>query len=373
MLFYSNLFIVFFILFLPVFCLTKGTARLAAVFTASCVFYAWWSPVYIFLLIGFVLFSYYSGFYAARMPRWQFAATLIIVFAPLVFFKYSVFLMNNLSLLLGSGMVTRAAWVLPLGISFITFTVTAYLVDIRKGLIVPEKKFLRYGVFVSFFPHLIAGPIMRAKELLPQLDHLVFKTKFIKLGLYLYAIGMLKKVVFADQIGIFVDKFYSVDSSANIYNSLFAFYGFAAQIYCDFSGYMDMAYGLAFIMGIRLPLNFNRPYAASSIRDFWRRWHMTLSRWLRDYLYIPLGGSYKGYTRTLANIMITMVLGGLWHGASWMFVLWGICSRHLFGAGAFSPSFFALDQIPCMAWYCPDLSFDRFRVDIFQVEGFWGI
>ncbi len=325
MLFYSNTFLIFFAVFMFLWSMVPAPWRLGAVFLASCIFYAWWCPFYIFLLLALVLLSYYGAFKVPRMPRWQFAATLLLVFSPLIFYKYASFILQNVSDRWAEQWASHGRWALPIGISFITFTVASYLIDVRKKLIQPEQGFLRYCVFVSFFPHLIAGPIMRARELLPQLGHLAVQQRFFKLGLSLFAIGMLKKMVFADQIGFYVDRFYGAQDSLNFYQSLFTFYGFAVQIYCDFSGYVDMAYGLAFMMGIRLPLNFNRPYAARSVRDFWRRWHITLSRWLKDYLYIPLGGNRRGFGRRLLNIMVTMALGGLWHGASWMFVLWGIC------------------------------------------------
>ena len=322
MLFQSYTFFVFFFVFLALFPLFKNKARVFYVTVASYIFYAWWYPPYVFLLLGLTGFA----FAIAQLPKLSrawFVVIIILLFMPLCFYKYTGFILDNLGALFGFSNSFDVSWKLPLGISFITFTAVAYLVDVRKGRVKAERSFPRFALFISFFPQLIAGPIMRSWELLPQIKHLYFNRKMVKLGLMLFAIGMLKKTVFADQIAMFVDKFYDVNSVADLPHSLFAFYGFAVQIYCDFSGYMDMALGLAFVLGIRLPLNFNRPYQATSIQEFWHRWHMTLSRWLRDYLYIPLGGSRQGLPRTMFSLAATMVLGGLWHGAAWTFVIWG--------------------------------------------------
>jgi len=179
---------------------------------------------------------------------------------------------------------------------------------------------------VLFFPHLIAGPILRPHELIPQLKLPRFASRRVLLAaLAIFSVGLVKKLVFADQIAIAVDNVYAAPEAASQLEHLLAIYGFSLQIYCDFSGYTDMAIGLAMAIGVRLPNNFNSPYVARSIGEFWRRWHITLSHWLRDYLYIPLGGSRRGPTRQAAAVMITMTLGGLWHGAAWTFVIWGVC------------------------------------------------
>ncbi|MEA2408734.1 MAG: alginate O-acetyltransferase complex protein AlgI, partial [Thermoleophilaceae bacterium] len=214
--------------------------------------------------------------------------------------------------------------VLPIGISFFTFQAISYTVDVYRELIPPAST-LDVSIYLSFFPHLVAGPIVRANELLPQLrtprDP---RTVLAGPAIFLIAGGLLKKTVIADELARrVVDPVYNDPAAHSGAEITLAFYAFAAQIYCDFSGYTDMAIGLALLLGYQLPQNFNRPYLALSLRDFWRRWHMTLSRWLRDYLYIPLGGSRGGRLRTYRNLMITMLLGGLWHGAAWTFVIWG--------------------------------------------------
>src|SRR4029078_8173151 len=214
--------------------------------------------------------------------------------------------------------------VLPIGISFFTFQAISYVVDVYRGE-TRAAPLIEVAILQAFFPHIVAGPIVRANELLPQLrtprDP---RTVLAGPGIVLIVGGLLKKTVIADELARrIVDPVYSHPVAHSGAEVLLAFYGFAAQIYCDFSGYTDMAIGLALLLGYQLPENFNRPYLALSVRDFWRRWHMTLSRWLRDYLYTPLGGSRGGRLKTYRNLMITMLLGGLWHGAAWTFVLWG--------------------------------------------------
>ena len=323
MLFHSPTFFIFFVLFLPGFFFLKSSYRLLYTAVASFIFYAWWYPPYLFLLIAFTVFAFYTALIIVNCSNTAYKIILSACLLPLCFFKYTNFLLNNIFILLGKGRTDIGHWSLPLGISFITFTVLAYLVDIRRGKYVAERSFTRVALYLSFFPHLIAGPIMRPRELFPQFAHLRLKPKLIKLGLLLFSVGLIKKILFADILAPFVDSVYQGSLPSNFVRSTLAFYAFAVQIYCDFSGYVDMALGLAFILGIRLPLNFNRPYLADSIVDFWRRWHMTLSRWLRDYLYIPLGGSRHGAGRTFLALVITMLIGGLWHGAAWTFVLWG--------------------------------------------------
>ncbi len=283
--------------------------------------------------MGLTVFSYAMAFVKDKNGL---VAALIIgcVLLPLCFFKYFVFFANTSLQLMGSGRALSQQWRLPLGVSFVTFTVIAYLADVMKQKVKPEKDFFRYALYVSFFPHLIAGPIVRPRQLLPQLDKIQLRRGTIKLGALLFAVGYVKKVLFADQIAVIIDQIYHKTGGVNFLESLFALYGFPAQIYCDFSGYTDMALGCAFILGIRLPYNFKRPFIAHSIQNFWRRWHITLSTWLRDYLYKPLGGSRGSHGKTVRNLLMTMLLGGLWHGASWTFVLWG-AFHGLFLAGEY--------------------------------------
>ncbi|MDA3819343.1 MAG: MBOAT family protein [Candidatus Delongbacteria bacterium] len=215
--------------------------------------------------------------------------------------------------------------ILPVGISFFTFQTISYSVDVYRGKTKPVKNIVDFGFYVSFFPQLVAGPIVRAADFIPQLytKYQLSKQAFGK-ALFLILNGLIKKMVISDFISInFVDRVFANPELYTGFENLLGVYGYGLQIYCDFSGYTDIAIGVALLLGFRLPLNFNSPYKAESITDFWRRWHISLSSWLRDYLYIPLGGNRKGKTRTYINLMITMLLGGLWHGAAWRFVIWG--------------------------------------------------
>jgi len=214
---------------------------------------------------------------------------------------------------------------LPVGISFFTFQSMSYTIDIYRRQLKPEKNFTDFLFFVSFFPQLVAGPIVRASQFLPQIHTRIELSKAdIGKALFLIIVGLFKKAVIADYISInFIDRVFDWPSRYTGVENLLALYGYCLQIYCDFSGYSDMAIGLALFLGFRLPDNFNSPYKAVTITEFWRRWHLSLSSWLRDYLYISLGGNRLGKVRTYINLMLTMLLGGLWHGASWNFVIWG--------------------------------------------------
>jgi D-alanyl-lipoteichoic acid acyltransferase DltB (MBOAT superfamily) len=254
--------------------------------------------------------------------------------AVLAWFKYIGFL--SLSLQSGLRFVGIGARVplpevlLPVGISFFTFQALSYVIDTYRGKIEPVS-LLEFGVYLSFFPHLVAGPIVRATEFLPQIKEKI-SPRHVDVGkaFWLISLGLFKKVVIASYLGTYAaDPLFGFPRQHAGFEALFGVYAYAIQIYADFSGYTDIAIGLALLLGIEFPQNFNAPYAAASLQDFWRRWHMTLSRWLRDYVYIPLGGSRKGRARTYVNLMITMLLGGLWHGAAWTFVAWG----GLHGAG----------------------------------------
>jgi D-alanyl-lipoteichoic acid acyltransferase DltB (MBOAT superfamily) len=214
----------------------------------------------------------------------------------------------------------------PVGISFFTFVSMSYVFDVYRGTLKPHDSYLRYLLFVSFFPHLVAGPIVRARDLLPQLEAPPRLTRAqAGEGFFLMAVGLLKKVVIADQLAVnLVDRVFAAPESYSALEALVGIYAYAVQIYCDFSGYSDVAIGSALLLGVRFPDNFDAPYKAASISEFWRRWHISLSVWLRDYLYIPLGGNRHGRWHTYRNLMITMLLGGLWHGAAWTFVFWGL-------------------------------------------------
>jgi len=323
MIFYGIEFIIFFVVFLAgLSVFAKSAARSWYILVASYVFYGWWYPPYLVLLLGLSWLAFWGGLVINRQPR---LLTLVVIalLLPLGFFKYAGFVIDNFIAVTGMEIGYRPDWALPLGISFITFTAIAYVIDIHRGVLTAEKTFRQVSLFIAFFPQLVAGPILRGRELMPQLANIRPRWRLLPFGLLLFAFGTVKKVILADGIGGWVDRIYASSEPLTMGQSLVAIYGFTVQIYCDFSGYTDMAIGLGAFLGVWLPRNFERPYLAASIRDFWRRWHMTLSRWLRDYLYIGLGGNRHGYDRMLMAVMATMLLGGLWHGASWTFVIWG--------------------------------------------------
>jgi len=329
MLFSSPVFLLFFAAYFFVHLVTPPKGRILLIIVGSTVFYAWWKASYVWLpyLLMAIAYGGILWIESCKRPEGQrrrLAITIILLFLPLVFFKYTDFVYGDiLGPIFGlKGPILNLP--LPLGVSFITFTLTAYVVDISRGRYPRTPSLSTSTGYLLFFPHLIAGPILRPVELVPQLEHQrpALHARFY-IGLLIFTVGLVKKLVFADTISGFVDPIYSADAAPSAAQALLAIYGFSAQIYCDFSGYTDMAIGLALLIGIRLPNNFLRPYISVSPVDFWRRWHITLSFWLRDYLYIPLGGSRKGRIRTYVNLFITMVLGGLWHGASWTFVIWG--------------------------------------------------
>ncbi|MGZ5322807.1 MAG: MBOAT family O-acyltransferase [Solirubrobacterales bacterium] len=300
---------------------------------ASYVFYAAANPRFCLLLGGITLVSQIAAQMLARTEdetrrNWITGIAVGLNLATLAVFKYYSFFVQDISDVLDTmhlgtpfPLLTVA---LPIGISFYTFQAITYVVDVKRRQVEPAST-IDAAIYLSFFPHLVAGPIVRASEFLPQLKkprdpHRVA----VGAGLVLVALGLVKKVMIADYLArTIVDPAFGVPQAYAGPDLLVAAYAYAAQIYCDFSGYTDMAIGLALLMGFIFPQNFNSPYRATGFRDFWRRWHMTLSRFLRDYLYIPLGGNRKGRIRTYVNLMVTMTLGGLWHGASFNFVLWG--------------------------------------------------
>jgi D-alanyl-lipoteichoic acid acyltransferase DltB (MBOAT superfamily) len=313
------------------FVLGRGASTLAAIgflTAASFFFYGWWNPVYVALLAGSVVFNYAVG--RALLAKRLRALLALGIAGDLVLlgaFKYAGFFATNLNSLAALALPVPQI-VLPLGISFFTFTQIAYLVDVYRGE-AREYRFINYALFVSFFPHLLAGPVLHHAEVMPQFarrETFRFSAENFAVGLTIFAIGLFKKVILADGVAEFSTPMFDAAKNGATLTFLAAWGGVLAytfQLYFDFSGYSDMAIGLARLFGIVFPANFNSPYKASSIIDFWRRWHMTLSRFLRDYLYIPLGGGRRGAVRRHVNLMITMLLGGLWHGAGWTFVIWG--------------------------------------------------
>ena len=330
MLFHSPQFLVFFAGYFLVHLATPLRYRLALILAGGTIFYAYWNPAlawlpYLLALLGWGGSMWIARSADVRTRKLRLVLSLMCLIAPLLLFKYTDFVYREIL----QRVLTLPDWStglsLPLGISFITFTMTAYLVDGYRGSYPIDRRPHMAAAYMVFFPHLIAGPILRPRELIPQLDHprRALDADF-KFGILLFTVGLVKKVVFATQLADVVDRVYAGPGGLTSFDYLLGIYGFSLQIYCDFSGYTDMAIGLARMLGVRLPTNFNRPYAASSVGEFWRRWHMTLSMWLRDYIYIPLGGKRTGRIGRLRNVLITMAIGGLWHGANWTFVLWGV-------------------------------------------------
>lgn len=330
MLFCDPIFILFFSAYFVLHRLVSKKLMMLLVVLGSLFFYGYWNSSYIPMPILMVVFSFWAGFQIdatknKTKQRKILFCLLATLFLPLIFFKYLNFFSANLRLLIPQLHTKTINNPLPLGISFITFTLAAYLIDIYRGKFKVERDIWALLSSVLFFPHLIAGPIVRPSQLIPQLKRWnpAVSSKLL-FGSLLFSVGLFKKLVLADTIAQLVNHAYSnLNSSNSVWPYLMAFYGFAVQIFCDFSGYTDMALGISWALGIRLPTNFKQPYISTSLIDFWRRWHITLSFWLRDYLYIALGGNRTTYVGQLRNILITMILGGLWHGANWTFVAWG--------------------------------------------------
>lgn len=304
-------------------------SAIAVLVVASLFFYAWWNPKYLLLLAGSMLFNYFLGRALGRQgrPLSLLVLGIVVNLSLLGYFKYAGFLVSNINSLTGGDWNIGHVF-LPLAISFFTFQQIAYLVDSYKG-ITQEYSFLHYCLFVSFFPQLIAGPIVHHKEMLPQFasgSAYRFNAGNFSIGLSIFAIGLFKKTVLADGVAVYANPVFAAADAGESLDFFTAWGGalaYSFQLYFDFSGYSDMAIGLARMFGIILPLNFYSPYKAANIAEFWRRWHITLSRFLRDYIYIPLGGNRRGEFRRYQNLFITMLLGGLWHGAGWNFVIWG--------------------------------------------------
>ncbi len=311
----------------------RGRPARAWLVFASLFFYGWWNPAYLPLILTSVLFNYSVGRGLSRSGHGPSRRNGLLFLgvagnlAALAYFKYANFFAGNLSEVAGGGF-ELAPIVLPLAISFFTFQQIAYLVDAyRSGR--GERSLLDYAIFVTFFPQLIAGPIVHHREMLPQFareETYRYQRSNLEVGLTVFFIGLFKKVVLADGVALYATPVFqaaALGGAPGFFEAWGAALAYTFQLYFDFSGYSDMAIGLGRMFGLGLPLNFDSPYRAKSIIDFWRCWHMTLSRFLRDYLYLPLGGNRRGRVRRYLNLMITMLLGGLWHGAGWTFVVWG--------------------------------------------------
>jgi len=299
----------------------------------SLFFYSWWNITYLPLILSSMLFNYvvgnslnkkYKKSKSTISNKILLTVGIILNLGLLGYFKYADFFIENINIVANSS-IKPLNLLLPLAISFFTFQQIAYLVDSYKAQ-TQEYDFLNYALFVTFFPQLIAGPIVHHIEMMPQFAskwNLVKKYKNIALGMFIFSIGLFKKVVIADTFSVWATNGFDTAITLNLIEAWATSLSYTFQLYFDFSGYTDMAIGAALLFNIKLPINFNSPYKALNIQDFWRRWHITLSRFLRDYVYIPLGGNKKGNFRTYSNLLATFVIGGLWHGAGWTFIFWG--------------------------------------------------
>ncbi len=352
LLFSSGLFWVLFLLFMPLYSLLRKRRWQATVFVVlfSLFFYYKSSGLFVLMLGATSLFDWLLSRIIARpgagqaLRRCCVAASLTASLGILAYLKYANFFLWNLSALTGENFQPLDL-LLPVGISFYTFQSISYIIDVYKGRVAPTRTWLEYAFFLSFFPALVAGPIVRADYFLPQIranrhasQHEVYS------GLWLTISGVIKKAVIADYIAQYNDLIFDAPGAYSGFETLMGIIGYTMQIYCDFSGYSDMAIGIALIMGFRLAPNFDSPYKSRNVGEFWHRWHISLSNWLRDYVYIPLGGNRKGTARTYLNNFITMLVGGLWHGAAWKFVFWG--AMHGAGLAVHKASRPLLDRIP---------------------------
>ncbi len=332
LIFSSGLFLYLFVGFLFVYHLLRRTItpRLLYVVAFSLFFYYKSSGMYFLLLVLAATYDFMIGYslYRTRTPwirKMLVVMSVAINLAMLGYFKYTNFLVELSNQLFGEGFLAFQNIFLPVGISFFVFQSMSYTIDIYRRQLKPLESWLDYLFYLSFFPGLLAGPIVRARDFIPQIRRKVCITReMLGTAIFLLLTGLFKKAIISDYIALnFVDRIFDDPTQYSGVECLMGLYGYALQIYCDFSGYSDMAIGLALMMGFRFPKNFDAPYQSATITEFWRRWHISLSSWLRDYLYISLGGNRKGRTRTYLNLLLTMLLGGLWHGAAIRFILWG--------------------------------------------------
>ena len=332
MLFNSYTFLFYFLpLFLLVYIAMPRKLNNTVLTVFSYIFYGWNEPYYIILLLCSTLIDYVI---ALKIPLSQHKkkllfSSILLNLGMLCFFKYYHFFVQNWNAFAaftepGLSIENIWAFAVPIGISFYTFQSMSYSIDVYRGDIKPEKNFIDFACFVSMFPQLIAGPILRYSEIKESLKNRCLNKSMIAIGIGFICCGLFRKVVLGDSCGLIADNTFGTSGLSPLH-AWMGLIAFSFQIYFDFAGYSDIAIGLGYLLGFKFPENFNSPYKASSLTDFWHRWHITFSSWLRDYLYIPLGGNKLGRWRTFINLFIVMFLGGLWHGASWNFVLWGIC------------------------------------------------
>lgn len=332
LIFNSGLFLFLFVGFMGGYLLLRRATSLRIIYVIlfSIYFYYKSSGIYFFLLIfasisDFIIAHEIARAKSRKLKKWLVAASVAINLGMLGYFKYTNFLIEIANSMFGAGFLDFQNIFLPVGISFFVFQSMSYTIDIYRGEIKPLDRWVDYMFYLSFFPQLVAGPIVRAKDFIPQIRRpLMVSGEMFGRGIALILIGLVKKAIISDYISLnFVDRVFDAPSLYSGFECLMGIYGYALQIYCDFSGYSDMAIGIALLLGFRFPKNFDAPYKSATITEFWHRWHISLSSWLRDYLYISLGGNRRGKWRTYLNLMLTMLLGGLWHGAALRFVLWG--------------------------------------------------
>lgn len=336
MLFNSLDFLIFFPIVVLIYFIIPRKIRYIWLLVASYYFYMCWNTKYALLIGISTLITYTSGLIIGKCQKgWSKKLVVALSFVSnlgiLVFYKYFDFILENINVVLGKCNMQLVSnpfdIILPVGISFYTFQALSYTVDVYRKEVEPEKNPLKYALFVSFFPQLVAGPIERSKNLLNQVKNIenikVWNYDRVANGFILMVFGMFQKMVIADRVSVFVDSVYNNLHAVGTMETVFAAVGFSIQIYCDFAAYSTIAIGAAKVMGFEIMENFDTPYFAASIKEFWRRWHISLSSWFKDYLYIPLGGNRKGKIRKYFNLMVTFLVSGLWHGASWNYVVWG--------------------------------------------------
>jgi alginate O-acetyltransferase complex protein AlgI len=312
--------------------INKYSSNFALLFLtlSSVIFYSWDQPQFIFLLLFVLVVSWLMGNLISisnNNKKGLLVISIALMLLPLIYYKYFYFIVSNVdeNLMPDSIVVAAKSIILPIGISFYTFQAISYLVDVYRGQIKGNGNFIKYSAYITMFPQLVAGPIVRFKEISKQLAMPKISRDDIRIGTYFFIIGLSKKVLIADSLAPIVDLVFDggTDNVYNFYIILIATIAYALQLYFDFSGYSEMAIGIGRLLGFKFPQNFNSPYKAISLTEFWRRWHMTLTFWIRDYVYIPMGGNRKGVFRRYTNIIFTMLIFGMWHGAGWNFVLWG--------------------------------------------------
>lgn len=322
MIFSSVFFLLFFLpLVLGVYYIINPKLKNAILLIFSLVFYAWGEPIYIFLMMFSIFFNYICGLFVENR-KWVLAVSVIGNLAGLFFFKYADFFAQTVNSIAGTS-IPLLKLALPVGISFYTFQAMSYVIDVYRGNAKPQKNIVSFGTYISLFPQLIAGPIVRYSTIDEQLSHRKITAKGITKGIVCFVAGLGKKVLIANNIGLLWDTMYA-SGSLSIASAWLGIIAFALQIYFDFSGYSDMAIGLGHMFGFEFEKNFNYPYTSTSITDFWRRWHISLSTWFKEYVYIPLGGNRVSPARKRLNLLIVWCLTGFWHGASFNFIFWGL-------------------------------------------------